>query len=268
MIHQAMGSQIIPEPANHVVDVTKLPLIALSVFRLFCRRQVVRCVQIVEVEEKKKRTVRVSAKPRFTGIGNCFSLSLDISRIAAVAVQRYRGAVIGVESLVQAKAPVEHKTAQKCGRLVAMGAKRTSQGNRSCCQALSVVFDPTHKWVGRSQHRDMGRQRQRYHRGFLRKGRAAVQQFIDVGSRCSTGGIRPQSIGSERVDGDQNDIRPCSACRFRCGRLLGKKRQAGEKYPGYAQAKARAGVSPSVYADQQIWVSGHLSLILQVAQRG
>ena len=58
LIHQAMGSQIVPEPANHVVDVTQLPVIALAVFRLFRRRQVIRRVQIVEVKEKKKRPVR------------------------------------------------------------------------------------------------------------------------------------------------------------------------------------------------------------------
>src|SRR5258707_7862970 len=111
MIHQAMSCELVPEPANHVVDITELPLIALAIFRLFRRRQVVRRVQIVEGKKKKKRPVRVSAKPRFGIIGNCLSFSLDISRIAAVAVQRYRGAVTRVESLVQAKSPVDDETA-------------------------------------------------------------------------------------------------------------------------------------------------------------
>jgi hypothetical protein len=68
-----------------------------------------------------------------------------------------------------------------------------------------------------------------------------------MGSRLSAGGIRPQSIGSQRVDRDQDDIWPCLARRFPRSRLLGYKRQASEKYPGYAQANTRSGFSPPIY---------------------
>src|ERR1700691_3228985 len=124
LIYQVMSSKIVPEIANHVVDVTQLAVITLAIFRLFRRGQVIRRVQVVEVKEKKKRPVRMRVEPCFAGIGDRFTFSFDVSWIAALAVQRCRWAVIRVESLVQSKAPVEHETAKKCGGLVAIGAKR------------------------------------------------------------------------------------------------------------------------------------------------
>ena len=120
LVHQVMSSEIVPEIANHVIDITQLSAIALAIFRLFRSGQVIGRVQVVDVKEQKKRPIRMRVKPRFAGLGDCFTFSLDVSWIAAVAVQRCRRAVIGVESLVQSEAPVEHETAKECGCLIAM----------------------------------------------------------------------------------------------------------------------------------------------------
>lgn len=90
----------------------------------------------------------MSVKPRFAGIGDCFTFSFDVSWIRAVAVQRCGGTVISLKSLVQSKALIQHKTAKKCGCLIAMGAKRACQGNRARRQTIPIVFDATHKRVG------------------------------------------------------------------------------------------------------------------------
>lgn len=90
----------------------------------------------------------MSVKPRFASVGDCFTFSFDVAWIGAVAVQRCGGTVISLKSLVQSKAPIQHKAAKKCGCLVSMGAKRACQGNRARRQAIPVVFDTTHKREG------------------------------------------------------------------------------------------------------------------------
>src|ERR1700728_3313215 len=57
LIHQIVSSEIVPEISDHVVDITQLSVITPAVFRLLCCGQVIRCVQVVEVKEEKKRSI-------------------------------------------------------------------------------------------------------------------------------------------------------------------------------------------------------------------
>ena len=91
-------------------------------------RKPVRGVQIVEVEEKEKRSLGILIHPPGGGASNLLAHTLDFARVASSLGANAERTLVEIEALVQSEAPIQNKAADEGSRAV---SSRFQDGGKS-----------------------------------------------------------------------------------------------------------------------------------------
>jgi hypothetical protein len=81
LVDQLFGGKKIPEISNHIIDVPKFAVIAVAVFCLPLRRELVGCVEIVDVKEQEEWLFGITLQPLFRRLRNLGAGPLYIARV-------------------------------------------------------------------------------------------------------------------------------------------------------------------------------------------
>src|SRR5581483_7275274 len=128
LVQQRALRQEIQKAPEYFVHIRQLGLVARArESRPYRRRQILRRVQIKEVQKNEKWRCCILADPLGCAANDVFAQTLQISRLGLPVAGRGKWAVVHIESLIETEALVENKAAYERRRSIAAPFEHTRQ---------------------------------------------------------------------------------------------------------------------------------------------
>jgi hypothetical protein len=137
-----------PEASQSFVDIGEFTVVGGAVKSLLkLARQIVRSVQVVEVQENEKGRGRVFVNPLACRLDDILGGPLEIAGVAPRIQAEIERAVVVVESLIQSKPAIEREAADECRSPVTRRFQLCSERDRSGRELFAVIRDPGSRWI-------------------------------------------------------------------------------------------------------------------------
>src|SRR6266849_3217567 len=129
---KATAFEVRQKISEHPIDVSQLRFITrLTAAQARVRREIVGCVQIVEMEEQEERGVCILIEPADSRSRHLSARPLQITHVRDGLVMKIERAVVNIEIAAQSETPVRYETAhERCGMVAGIlqnGCKRLSR---------------------------------------------------------------------------------------------------------------------------------------------